>query len=174
MRVKVCVLLASVVVSTLMVPIVTAGAAAGTVCKTETGSSVFSPTLPAKPNQVVNTVQHTSGTLSSCNDGVTGATFTAITKIGDANCATAATLAGKHITTEKITWKPASMGTSTLRLTRVTTQHGGAFHGTVTAGRFTGTEVSYSLVWLKFGPPGACETDGLKTITFKSTAVVHV
>jgi hypothetical protein len=122
------VLLASVVVSTLMVPIATAGAAAGTVCKTETGSSVFSPTLPAKPDKVVNTVQHTRGTLSSCNDGVTGAT----------------------------------------------TQHGGTFHGTVTAGRFAGTQVSYSLVWLEFGPPGACATAGLKTITFKSTAAVHI
>jgi hypothetical protein len=174
MRVKVCVLLASVVVSTLTLPIATAGAATGTVCKGETGSSVFSPTLPAKTGRVVDTVQHTKGTLSGCNNGVTGGTLVAGEQIGDANCATAATLAGKHITIEKVTWKPASKGTSTLRLTKVTTQQGGTFHGTVTAGRFKGTDVSFPLLWLKFGPSGACVTAGLKTIVFKSTAAVHI
>ena len=174
MRLRVCVLLCSVVAATLMLPIATAGAATGTVCKTEAGSSVFSPTLPAKPDNVVNTVQHTNGTLSGCNNGVTGGTFTATEKIGNANCATAAALASKHITNETITWEPASKGTSTLRLTKVTTQQGGTFRGTVTAGRFKGTQVSFPLVWVKFGPSGACGTTGLKTITFESAAAVHI
>jgi len=174
MRVKVCVLLASVVVSTLMLPLASADAASGTVCKTETGTILFSPTLPGKADKTVNAVDYTDGTLGGCNNGVTGGTFISVEKIGNANCGTAAPLASKRITTAKITWKPASKGTSTLRLSQASTESHGTFHGTVTAGRFMGTQVTISLVWAKLEPAGACATAGLKTIVFKSTAAVHI
>jgi hypothetical protein len=174
MKVKVCVLLASVLASTLMLPITTADAATGTVCKTENGTFLFSPTLPSKPNKTVNTVEYGKGTLGGCNNGVTGGTVTTVERIDHANCATGAPRASKRITTGKITWKPASKGTSTLRLTQVSTEVHGTFHGTVTAGRFKGTQLTIPLVWAKLEPAGACATAGLKIIVFKSTAAVHI
>ena len=172
--VKSCVLLASVVVTSLLLPIGSAHAATGTVCKTEAGTVTWSPTLPAKPNKSVNTVEYWKGTLAGCDNGVTGGTFTAVEPIGTANCFTAAPAASRHITPEKITWKPASKGTSTLRLTQASTETHGTFYGTVTAGRFKGTNVTIPRVWVKLEPAGACDTAGLKTIVSKSTAAVHI
>jgi len=174
MKAKVCVMFASVIVSTLILPLATADAASGTVCKTENGTLVFSPTLPDKPNKTVNTVAYWKGTFGGCNNGVTGGTFNMVQKIDNANCAMVAPLLSKQVTTGKITWKPTSNGTSTLRLTQATTETHGTLHGTVTAGRFKGTQVKMALVWAKLEPAGACATAGLKTAVFKSTAPVHI
>jgi hypothetical protein len=171
MRVKWCVLLAPVVASTLMLPIATAGAATGTVCKTEAGSFTFSPTLPkaGSPNLVSGATKW-KGTLGGCNNGVSGGTFTASGKVSQSNCLVSLTQNG--VTTERISWRSA--GTSTVRFHGTPTEAGGNYSGTVTAGKFTGTHVTLPLVWVKLDPPGACDTTGLKTIVFKSKAAVHI
>jgi hypothetical protein len=168
MKTKACVLLVSAVTFVLMVPISPVGAATGSVCKTESGTITFSPTLPKFGNtKLVNATGYVKGTLGGCNNGVTGGTFTAISKLGNVNCKNAGR---KAASTEKITWTPASNGTSTLRLSQVGSENGGVFTGTVTEGRFKGTNVTIHRAWVALNP-GACQTTGLKTIKFKSTAV---
>jgi hypothetical protein len=146
MRLKVCVLLASVVASTLMLPIATAGAAGGTVCRTDSATVTFSPTLPksGSSQKVNSTAYDTNGRYRGCNNGVTGGTWTATTKFNNTNCANANDT--KHITHQTIHWSPG--GTSTLRLVLSGSDTGGTSTGIVTAGRFKGTAVTIHEIWV--------------------------
>ena len=167
MKTKACVLVSAMAL-VLMVPISPAGAPTGTSCKTESGTITFSPTLPKFGNdKLVKATAYVKGTLGGCSNGVTGGTFTGISKLGNVNCKNAGR---KAASTETITWTPASRGTSTLRLSQVGTENGGVFTGTVAAGRFKDTTVTIHRAWVALNP-GACETNGMKTIKFKSTAV---
>jgi hypothetical protein len=172
MKVKVFVLLASVAASTVIFPIATAGAATGTVCKTETGSFTFSPTLPKEGSpKRVNGAAHWKGKLGGCSNGVSGGSLTGTGKFHQSNCTVS--LHTKGVTTAKITWKSGA-GTSTIRFSGTPTSDGAKFAGTVTSGRFKGTHITMPLLWVTLSPQGACGTAGLKTIVFKSKAAVHI
>ena len=173
MKVKACVVLACAVVASIMLPIGSASAAAGTVCKTEKGTITFSPTLPKETShQMVKATAYWKGTFSGCNNGVTGGTFTGSGKLGTVNCIT--TLGRTGTTNAKVTWKPSSAGISTLRFTGAPTATGGTYTGVVTSGRFKGASVSLHEVWAKLLPPGGCATTGLKAINLKLGASAHI
>ena len=172
MKVKVCVFLASVLVSALMLPVATAGAATGTVCKTASGTFTFSPSVPAHTTKRISVTTSGTGTLSGCNNGVTGGTLSSVERVGNVDCVT--DLQTKAATIATITWRPASKGKSYLLLHATTTETGGTLFGTVTGGRFKGTKVTVPMAWTALLPRGACDTAGLKHVVFKSTAAVHV
>jgi hypothetical protein len=174
MKVKICALLASSLTFALMLPIAPAGAAAGTVCKTVSVSSTFSPTLPKiGNNERVNSTVYTKSTLGGCNNGVTGGTWTGRAKLPSANCTTIQN--EKPVSsTARITWKPASTGTSTLRLIQSRLPNGNrSLTGTVTAGRFKGTKATIILTVTRSNP-GACGTSGLKNLLLKQAATAHI
>jgi hypothetical protein len=168
MKVKVCVLLASVLVSTLMLPVATAGAATGTVCKTDTGSETFSPTLPRPPKSLTTTI-HAKGRFGGCNNGVTGGSWSATTKLKNVNCGSIS--ASRGVTNETITWKPGhneSAASSKLRLvTDASSVNQAVLTGSVTSGRFQGTKVTIHWKYVSISPKGWCATAGLKAISFK-------
>ena len=173
MKFKVCAMLACVVTTSMLLPIASAGASAGTVCKTESGTITFSPTLPKETShQMVKATAYWKGTFSGCNNGVTGGTFTGSAKLGTVNCIT--TLGRTGTTNAKVTWKPSSAGISTLRFTGAPTATGGTYAGVVTSGPFKGTSVSLHEVWAKLLPAGACATTGLKAINLKLGASAHI
>ena len=173
MKLKVCVVLACVVVTSMLLPVGSAGAASGTVCKTERGTITFSPTLPKEGSgKTVNSTAYWKGTFAGCNNGVTGGDYTGTEKLGDVNCIT--TIGKKGTATEKITWKPASAGTSTIRFSGAPSATGGTYAGVVTSGRFKGTSVSLHEVWAKLLPSGGCGTTGLKAINLKQATSAHI
>jgi len=150
-----------------------AGAAAGTTCKTTSGTATFSPALPKLGNKTLvnSTISVKNGKLGSCNNGVTGATVSLTAKISNANCATLASppkVTKPTTGTEKIVWAPKAKGTSTIPLTLGTVKGKpteATLSGTVSAGLFKGTKISGTVVYTI--PKGACTATALSTVTFK-------
>ena len=173
MKFKVWVMLACVVTTSMLLPIARAGASGGTVCKTERGTITFSPTLPKEGSgKTLNSTAYWKGTFGGCNNRVTGGTYTGTEKLGKVNCIT--TIGKTGTATEKITWKPASAGTSIIRFSGAPSATGGTYAGVVTTGRFKGTSVSLHEVWAKLLPSGACGTTGLKAINLKQATSAHI
>ncbi len=173
MKIKVSVLLASVLAFALMLPITSAGAATGTVCKTASGTATFSPALPKIGNKtlVTSTITVKNGKLGGCNNGVTGGTLNLTAKLISANCSTLVSPPAKAkatVGTEKIAWTPAAKGTSTVAVTLGTVKGKPTettTNGTVSAGTFKGSKSSGTVVYTI--PKGACTTNALTTVTFK-------
>ena len=113
-----------------------------------------------------------AGTLGGCNNGVTGGTFTSISRPGKTNCDKAQR--SKAATVETITWKPASMGKSDVRLNGTFNSSHGTWTGTVTGGTFKGTNVTIHRAWTHSIPAFGCIGRGLKTLYFKQEAPVHI
>jgi len=150
-----------------------AGAASGTTCKTTSGTATFSPALPKIGNTTLvnSTITVKNGKLGGCNNGVTGGAVTLSAKILNANCSSLISPpknAKPTTGTEKITWAPASKGTSTIPVTLGTVKGHPTqttLSGTVSAGTFKGTKVSGTVVYTI--PSGACQKTALSTVTFK-------
>ena len=146
-------------------------AAAGTVCKTATGTATFSPALPSVKVTTKNkpTVTIKNGKLGGCTTGgVTGGTLTATLKFGLASNCKSLLAGGATNTkgTEKITWNTKATSTVTLSLVGVTKKPTNInATGPVTAGLFKGEKQSGVLVFTL--PAGACTSKPLSTVTFK-------
>jgi hypothetical protein len=149
-----------------------AGAATGTTCKTTSGTATFSPALPKIGNKTLvnSTITVKNGKLGGCNNGVTAGAVTLSAKILNANCSALVSPpknAKPTTGTEKITWTPASKGTSTIPVTLGTVKGHPTettLSGTVSAGTFKGTKISGTVVYTI--PSGACQKTALSTVTF--------
>jgi hypothetical protein len=121
-----------------------AGAATGTTCKTTSGTATFSPALPKVGNTTLvnSTITVKNGKLGGCNNGVTSGTIGLSAKISNANCSSLISppkTAKPTTGTEKITWVPASKGTSTIPVTLGTVKGKPTettLSGTVSSGAF--------------------------------------
>lgn len=148
-----------------------ADAAAGTSCKTISGSATFKPALPklGSSTKVVSTITAV-GTFGGCvGGGVTSGAVKLTLKFSKpGNCATLATAGSANPAkgTEMITWNTKQTSTITLTLTGVKGQPKQArIAGAVTAGLFKGSKESGSVMYVV--PKAACTSMSLSNVTVK-------
>ena len=165
------VLLASAMLLSVGLVASPAGAVAGTVCKTASGTATFSPALPAVSSTVKNkpTVTIKNGKIGGCvGGGITGGTLTATLKFGLASNCKSLLAGGATNTkgTEKITWNTKATSTVTLSLVGVAKKPTNInATGPVTLGLFKGEKQAGTLAFTL--PTGACTSKPLSTVTFK-------
>jgi hypothetical protein len=154
-----------------------AGAAAGTTCKTASGTATFTPPLPkvGSTTKVKPTIKVT-GTLSGCTGGgVTGATISATLKQAIAgNCSSLVAGATANIAgTETITWNTKATSTVALKLTGVTKKATETTAtGPVSAGLFKGSKQSGTLNYTPLN--GGCGKAALAKVSFKQITAITI
>jgi hypothetical protein len=149
-------------------------AAAGTVCKSFSGTASFVPTLPKLGSgSKVKSVLTGTGSISSCSGTVSSGSVKFVSsKSAGENCQTLGTPPTAAIkATELITWNTGATSTIAMKLSEVpgnpvTTQ---AITGTVTAGVFKGAHEKGKLMYT--APSGGCTDTGLSKISFQSSSI---
>jgi len=154
-----------------------AGAAAGTVCKSFSGTATFTPALPKLGSgSKVRSVLSGTGSIGSCTGSVSGGTVRFVSSASaPENCkiiATAPTAAIKA--TETISWAGAGSSTINIKFTEVpgnpvTTQ---SIAGTVSAGVFKGAHEKGKVMYTPLN--GGCTSTGLSRIAFQASGPITI
>jgi len=139
-----------------------AGAAGGTTCKTNIGTSVFTPALPPlSSSATVNSTTVGTGTITGCvGGGVTSATYKSTIKYSKFNCKQLVTYnpAGR-VGTITTTWSNHQTSTGTLTLHAI---KGNIYKvnvtGVTTAGLFKGMKLTTSFVFAAVPATGCLKT----------------
>jgi hypothetical protein len=155
-----------------------AGAAAGTSCKTGSGSATFTPPLPdVSSKKKVKDVLKTSGKVAGCSGAVKSGTITGVApKSTGSNCTTLATPTKVPTkVTLTVKWNKGLASTVAAQLKQipkvaVTTQ---AVSGTVTKGQFKGLKLSGKFTYTL--PKGACgKGHPLAKLTYKDVGAIVI
>jgi hypothetical protein len=152
-------------------------AAAGTTCKTGSGSAVFSPALPKLGDtHKVKDVLKTTGKVGGCSGAVKSATLTGVSpKSTGSNCTTIAT---PTKTPTKVTltvkWNKGAASTVAAQLKEITGQPvtTQTVTGTVTKGQFKGKKLAGKIKYTL--PSGACTTKPLSKVTYTDVGALAI
>jgi hypothetical protein len=152
-------------------------AAAGTTCKSFSGTASFNPTLPklGSPSKVKSVLTGT-GSIGSCSGTVSGGgvRFVSAKSVGE-NCTNLGTPPTAAIkATEVISWSNGKTSTIAIKLAEipgnpVTTQ---AITGTVTVGAFKGLHEKGKLMYSVLN--GGCTSSGLSRISFQASGSITI
>ena len=149
-----------------------AGSAAATpVCKTFTGTLVYSPALPklSSPTKVNSTVV-TAGKIGGCTGGgVTSGLAASKSKyLGNCTTLVGAKPGSKTTGTETIVWSNGKSSTASTTLTTLNAISAKGAHikvqGKITKGQFVG--LTFTVTVNATAPAGSCIATGLSTINF--------
>ena len=150
-----------------------AGAAGGTTCKTNTGTSVFTPALPpVSSSATVNSTTVGTGTISGCvGGGVTGGTYKSTIKYTKFNCKQLlAYNPVARVGTITTTWSNHKTSTGTITLhaikgnvTKVNVT------GTTSSGLFKGMKLTTSFSFAAI-PATGCVSTPLAKVSIKGAS----
>jgi hypothetical protein len=154
-----------------------AGAAGGTTCKANVGSSTFKPALPPLSSKAtVNSTTAGVGTITGCSGGgVTGGTFKSLFKYTAYNCTKLlAYNPTPRVGTITTTWSNHQTSTGSLTLhaikgniTKVNVT------GTISAGLFKGLKLTTSFTF-GLATTGGCTKVALAKVTIKSASPIVI
>ena len=163
------VLFTAMLLSSLLIGAVPAGAASGTSCKTSTGSLTFTPTLPKLGNtSKVPAKLSVSGTVSSCSGSVSDGQLRITTSSKSLNCATIAAYSSSGLTgSETIAWNSGATSTIAVKIADVKDSPTmKRLQGNVTAGLFKGAKQSGLIQYTL--PNGGCTKVGFSKATYRA------
>ena len=139
-----------------------AGAAGGTTCKTNTGTSVFTPALPPlSSSATVNSTTVGTGKITGCvGGGVTSATYKSTLKYTKYNCKQLVTYnPTPRVGTITTTWSNGKTSTGTITLHAIKGNISKVnVTGVTTAGLFKGLKLTTSFTFAAVPATGCVKT----------------
>jgi hypothetical protein len=150
-----------------------AGAAGGTICKTESGTAALSPGLtPTNKAQTISA----SITIGGCTGGgVTGGSVKMVLKEKATNCKGLTKTGVKETLTGSITWSSAAASTFTGSATTGPKVGQATITATVSGGLFKGSHITNTIMFSEASGGGGCTAKSpLKKLSVNETKVFVV